>query len=112
MDGGVSIGSTLEMDHADARVRSDPRFSRAAYVGHKGWVSMELSGAVDWAEVEALVRESYRLIAPKRLSAQLGDAPAKPAAKKTAAKKTAAKKTAAKKTAAKKTATAKARAAR
>jgi predicted DNA-binding protein (MmcQ/YjbR family) len=68
--GKTTIGFKLEMDHADAIV-SDPRFSRAPYVGHKGWVSMDASQVKDWEEVRLLIHESYRLIAPKRLLAAL-----------------------------------------
>jgi predicted DNA-binding protein (MmcQ/YjbR family) len=68
--GRLSIGFKLEMDHADAIVQ-DPRFRRAPYVGHKGWVSMDAGGIRDWREVRSLVLESYRLIAPKRTLAKL-----------------------------------------
>jgi predicted DNA-binding protein (MmcQ/YjbR family) len=68
--GRLSIGFKLEMDHADAIVQA-PRFRRAPYVGHKGWVSMDAPGIRDWREVRALVLESYRLIAPKRTLAKL-----------------------------------------
>lgn len=44
------------------------RFFRPPYLGHKGWVGMRLAGRVDWAEVEALVRRSFSLVAPKRLA--------------------------------------------
>jgi predicted DNA-binding protein (MmcQ/YjbR family) len=92
------LGFKLEMDHADAVVQ-DPRFWRAPYVGHKGWVSMDASGVDDWNEVRPLVLESYRLIAPRRTVAKLdGGAAAaasprsgsRPAAKK-AVRKTARK---------------------
>lgn len=42
-DGSTSIGFKLEMEHADALVGSDPRFTRAKYVGHKGWVDVDVS---------------------------------------------------------------------
>jgi hypothetical protein len=45
------------------------RFFIPPYVGHKGWIGVHFDSASDWAEVEALVRRSYRLIAPKRLAA-------------------------------------------
>ncbi len=64
--GKANIGFKLEREHADAVVH-DPRFTRAPYVGAHGWISMDAKGVRDWAEVRALVRESYRLIAPKRL---------------------------------------------
>ena len=41
--GVVTIGFKLELDHADAMVRR-PGFARAPYVGHKGWVSMDVTG--------------------------------------------------------------------
>lgn len=70
-NGKPSIGFKLAMDHADILVQNDDRFERAPYVGHKGWVSMDASKVKDWKELRALVEESYRLIAPKKLVAQL-----------------------------------------
>jgi predicted DNA-binding protein (MmcQ/YjbR family) len=69
--GRLTIGFKLEMDHADARVQ-DPRFHRAPYVGHKGWVSMDAAKIRSWKEVKVLVLESYRLIAPKKTFAKVG----------------------------------------
>jgi predicted DNA-binding protein (MmcQ/YjbR family) len=88
--GRVVIGFKLDMDHADAIIQ-DPRFWRAPYVGHKGWVSMDANAVADWNEVRPLVLESYRLIAPRRTVAQL-DGGAPPAPRKARAK--AARKTA------------------
>jgi predicted DNA-binding protein (MmcQ/YjbR family) len=103
-DGTTHIGFKLELEHADALVSSDPRFVRAKYVGHKGWVSMDVSAVSDWDEVRALVHESYRLIAPKRSYEKVGKTfagatPAPP--KKAPAKKTAASKPPSKKVATK-----------
>jgi predicted DNA-binding protein (MmcQ/YjbR family) len=81
--GRTVIGFKLDRDHAHAIVE-DPRFWPAPYVGHKGWVSMNAAGIRDWNEVEALVRESYGLIAPKKTRAKLQ--PAGPAQKRTALK--------------------------
>jgi predicted DNA-binding protein (MmcQ/YjbR family) len=67
--GLLTVGVKLEMDHADAMVRR-PGFSRAPYVGHKGWVSIDIGKVKDWGEIEALVHESYRLIAPKKTVAR------------------------------------------
>ena len=47
------------------------RFFRPPYLGHKGWIGLRLGGTVDWAEVETLLRRSFRLVAPKRLAATL-----------------------------------------
>jgi predicted DNA-binding protein (MmcQ/YjbR family) len=83
-----NIGFKLEREHADAVIQ-DPRFYRAPNVGAHGWVSMRVAGVRDWGEVRALVRESYRLIAPKALWAVAqggGPAPRKARAKKPAAR--------------------------
>jgi predicted DNA-binding protein (MmcQ/YjbR family) len=45
------------------------RFFRPPYVGHKGWIGVRLDGKVDWDEVADLVRRSYAMTAPKRLTA-------------------------------------------
>jgi hypothetical protein len=60
-------------------VASDPeRFFVPRYVGHIGWVGMrlDLAAEADWGEVAEMIVESYCLIAPKRLAAQV-DAPPK-----------------------------------
>ena len=69
--GRETIGFKLEMEHAELLVQNDKRFTRAPYVGHKGWVSMDAAGAKDEKELRSLILESYRLIAPKKLVAQL-----------------------------------------
>lgn len=62
---------TAREDQQALLARGAPYFF-PAYVGPKGWIAVELTDRrVDWAEVEELIVESYRLIAPKRLSAQL-----------------------------------------
>ncbi|HLU60518.1 MAG TPA: MmcQ/YjbR family DNA-binding protein [Pseudonocardia sp.] len=58
-------------------VAADPRrFFRPPYVGVRGWVGVYLDVPdVDWTEIEELVTDAYRQVAPKRLAARL-DAPA------------------------------------
>jgi hypothetical protein len=43
------------------------RFFVPPYVGPSGWVGVWLDGEVDWAELADLLRDAYRLVAPKRL---------------------------------------------
>jgi predicted DNA-binding protein (MmcQ/YjbR family) len=63
-------------DHQALLAQGDPYFL-PSYVGSKGWIGIDLGSVqVDWDEVRELVTESYRLIAPKRLSATLDDLPA------------------------------------
>ncbi len=48
------------------------RFYRPPYVGHKGWVGVYLDVPdIDWDELAGLVEQSYRMLAPKRLLAEL-----------------------------------------
>ncbi len=59
-------------------VASDPeRFYVPRYVGPKGWVGVRLrmGAKPDWDEVAEMITESYCLIAPKRLAAQVGAPP-------------------------------------
>ncbi len=65
----ASISVKTSFDLQAALVSSDERFTIAAYVGKHGWVSLDLSKKVDWAEVEALVEESHRLVAAARPAA-------------------------------------------
>jgi predicted DNA-binding protein (MmcQ/YjbR family) len=52
------------------------RFFVPPYVGHKGWIGLHLVGpGPDWDGVHALIRQSYRLIAPKRLATQVDAKP-------------------------------------
>jgi predicted DNA-binding protein (MmcQ/YjbR family) len=43
-----------------------------SYVGPKGWIGVNLTSTLaSWDEVAELVRESYCLVAPKKLAAQV-----------------------------------------
>jgi predicted DNA-binding protein (MmcQ/YjbR family) len=56
-------------------VRADPkRFFVPPYVGPSGWVGVWLDGSVNWVELADLLRDSYRLVAPKRLLALVPEA--------------------------------------
>lgn len=70
-DASMSVKTTHEMQAA--LVSSDPRFTIAAYVGKHGWVSLALAAGqkIDWNEIDALVRGSYRLVAPAKLAATI-----------------------------------------
>lgn len=58
----------------DAAIAADPeRYFRPPYVGGRGWLGVQLDGGVDWDEIAEVVREAYRLIAPKSLAARLAD---------------------------------------
>ncbi|MBA3418429.1 MAG: MmcQ/YjbR family DNA-binding protein [Geodermatophilaceae bacterium] len=56
----------------EAQVAAAPeRFFRPPYVGGRGWLGVWLDVPVDWSEIEEIVREAYRQVAPKRLVAEL-----------------------------------------
>jgi len=46
---------------------SDERFSIPSYIGHNGWVSLDIEDWINWEEVEALLVDSYRHFALKRM---------------------------------------------
>jgi hypothetical protein len=56
----------------DLMVRTAPqRFFVPPYVGPSGWVGVWLDRDVDWEEVADLLRDAWRMTAPKRLQASL-----------------------------------------
>ena len=73
-DGRVSMECKAGPGENTELVASDPeRFFLPKYMAHHGWVGLwlDLDVPVDWEEVRELVTDAYRLIAPKRLVAQL-----------------------------------------
>ena len=69
-------------------VRAAPdRFFVPPYVGPSGWIGVYLdSPRTDWDELAELLRDAWRLSAPKKLVERESDTP-RPAAKKTVTKK-------------------------
>ena len=47
------------------------RFYRPPYVGVHGWIGVSLEQDVDWEEIDGIVRDAYRYVAPKTLARQL-----------------------------------------
>jgi hypothetical protein len=67
---GVWIKSTRPSQ--DMMVRTSPkRFFVPPYVGPSGWVGVWLDRDVDWEEVAELLRDAWKMTAPKRLQAAL-----------------------------------------
>jgi predicted DNA-binding protein (MmcQ/YjbR family) len=68
-DGRISLWCKAPPGSQMVLVGADPeRFFVPPYVGHKGWVGVRLDSNPDWSEVAAVVKRSYRLVAPKRLA--------------------------------------------
>ena len=105
-------GIWVKSDHftQDLLVRGQPtRYFKPPYVGPQGWTGVYLDANTDWIALTVLLRDAYRVTAPKKLAALVpdddGDAPPKrPAARKRVAKK---KSAARKKSSARKKSTAK-----
>ena len=72
-EGIVGVVCKARWGENEALIASDPdRFYMPAYLGPKGWVGLRLdTDRVDWDEVREAVTESYLLVAPKRLAAQV-----------------------------------------
>ena len=63
-------------DEQQALIAMDPEaFFVPSYVGSKGWIGVVVSKA-DRGEVEDLIREAWRMTAPKRLVAAFDEASA------------------------------------
>lgn len=49
----------------------DPRYTIPPYMGHKGWIALDVTKSCDAAEIRGLALESYRHFALKRMLARL-----------------------------------------
>lgn len=50
---------------------ADARYSIPPYLGHKGWISLDVNAGCDWPEIESLILHSYRHFALRRMLLQL-----------------------------------------
>ena len=73
--GRESVWCKAASGNQELMVRFKPkRFFVPPYVGTSGWVGVYIDDAkVDWEELGELLKDSYRLVAPKKLAAALGD---------------------------------------
>jgi hypothetical protein len=70
--GRAAVWIKASPDNQDLMVRTAPdRFFVPPYVGVSGWVGVWLDRRVDWDELADLLRDAYRMTAPKRLLARL-----------------------------------------
>jgi predicted DNA-binding protein (MmcQ/YjbR family) len=51
----------------------DDRFSIPAYVGHNGWIDLDLTSVQNWEEIETLLLASYEHFALKRMLKALAE---------------------------------------
>ena len=68
--GRAAVWCKAAAGNQDLMVRAAPqRFYVPPYVGASGWIGVWLDDGTDWAELAELLRDSWRLTAPKRLVA-------------------------------------------
>lgn len=49
----------------------DSRFAIPPYIGHNGWIALDVTGHCDWQEIAAMALQSYRHFALKRMLLRL-----------------------------------------
>ena len=50
-----------------ALLTSDKRYSIPKYVGHNGWIDLDVEKQINWVEIDSLLEASYRHFALKRM---------------------------------------------
>ncbi|MGZ8752067.1 MAG: MmcQ/YjbR family DNA-binding protein [Acidimicrobiia bacterium] len=71
-DGRLAIWCAAPPGLQATLVDEEPaRFFVPPYVGHRGWLGVRLDIDPDWDELAGIVEDAYRLVAPKKLVAQL-----------------------------------------
>jgi predicted DNA-binding protein (MmcQ/YjbR family) len=75
-DDGSSMSLKADPIEREALLEQGDPFYMPAYVGHKGWIGVQLDDErADWEEVAELIATSYCLIAPKRLAKEVTSPP-------------------------------------
>ena len=69
----VACVKTTGREEQEMLIEADPSlYSWPAYIGPSGWIAMDLARAdTDWSHIEARVRASYDLAAPRRRRPEL-----------------------------------------
>ena len=73
-DGRLAIWCAAPPGVQTLMVDEDPvRFFVPAYVGHRGWLGVRLDVDADRDELDRIIEDAYRTVAPKRLVAAIND---------------------------------------
>jgi hypothetical protein len=67
-DGRASVWIKSDKENQALMIRTQPdRFFKPAYVGPSGWIGVYLDDSPDWDEVLELLRDGWKMIAPKKI---------------------------------------------
>ena len=67
-EGRASVWIKSDKENQALMIRTQPdRFFKPAYVGPSGWIGVYLDDSPDWAEVLELLRDGWKMIAPRKL---------------------------------------------
>lgn len=73
-DGRLCIWTPAPTGVQDEVVKLEPeRFFVPPYVGHRGWIGVNLDVDPDWPEIAGILEDAYRLVAPKTLVNKLDE---------------------------------------
>jgi predicted DNA-binding protein (MmcQ/YjbR family) len=65
----LAVWLPAPLGEQEAMIFTDPvRFFRPPYVGSRGWVGVRIDRRPNWTVVAKLVKQAYRLVAPRRAS--------------------------------------------
>jgi len=71
-DPHLSVVLNAEDGVQESLVRAQPKhFYRPPYVGGAGWIGVRLDTGLDWNIVASLIKDAYRVTAPKKLLRRL-----------------------------------------
>jgi predicted DNA-binding protein (MmcQ/YjbR family) len=71
MDGKLTLGFWVGVDR-QGLLTNDSRYRIPPYMGHNGWIALDISKACRWDEIRALALDSYLHFALKRMLAKVG----------------------------------------
>lgn len=71
-DGRPGVWIKAKAINQQLLLRAEPtRYFLPPYVGPSGWIGVFLDGKPEWSDVADLLRDGWRLAAPKRVAARL-----------------------------------------
>jgi predicted DNA-binding protein (MmcQ/YjbR family) len=73
-DGRVALWLNAPSGAQDHYTKSEPKhFFVPPYVGPRGWLGVHLNKGLSWKRIAAIARQAYEKVAPRALSASIGD---------------------------------------